>query len=552
MAFEVDRWSRARWFGVVTLVALVTRAPVFLHPFLSGDEATYAALANAMLDGRWLYVDAVDHKPPLIAATYAVMLGICGRYDLQAVHLISIGVVVATAVLLALLARNLGAAPGQARLSGLLYVVASATGPGPDVLAANAELFMALPSVAALALVTRSPRTSSVRSRTSEVARSLTAGAAVGAAALYKYQAAAMLAPVIVLAWRTPPVARRLARISAVLAGLAAVVAGVIAVYVLTGEFDALRFWAWTFPLTYAGALDPGSVLLNAVLRTLAWGAPNTVLLAAAWLGWARAGAGGRGALPPADQVSRTRRIVLIVWLAAAALGVAAGGRFFGHYYLQLLPPLVVLAGAGLAHLGRTVLGPRLTVGALALPLAAFWIASAADAVFRPEVTRDTAVYRHLAAELRSRGTPGDTLFVWGNSSQLYVFARMPMGTRFPFCNYQTGKMWGTPADRENAIGTEAHIVGASWPLLLEDIERRAPTWIVDAAEAGLDRWRGHPIARYPPLASLVACRYDAVTRVDGATIYRRRAASTAGPAPRAACASVDGPAPGAGLSAGR
>jgi hypothetical protein len=35
------------------------------------------------------------------------------------------------------------------------------------------------------------------------------------------------------------------------------------------------------------------------------------------------------------------------VWLFASFLGVSPGGRFFGHYFNQILPPLALLAAWG-------------------------------------------------------------------------------------------------------------------------------------------------------------------------------------------------------------
>ena len=40
-------------------------------------------------------------------------------------------------------------------------------------------------------------------------------------------------------------------------------------------------------------------------------------------------------------------------WLAVSAIGVAAGGRFYPHYYIQLIPPLAVLAAPYYAELWR-------------------------------------------------------------------------------------------------------------------------------------------------------------------------------------------------------
>ena len=43
----------------------------------------------------------------------------------------------------------------------------------------------------------------------------------------------------------------------------------------------------------------------------------------------------------------------LWLWLLSAALSVAVGLRFFGHYYLQLLPPLCLLTRRRAAPSGR-------------------------------------------------------------------------------------------------------------------------------------------------------------------------------------------------------
>jgi hypothetical protein len=65
-------------------------------------------------------------------------------------------------------------------------------------------------------------------------------------------------------------------------------------------------------------------------------------------------------------------------------------------------------------------------------------------------------------------------------------------------------------------------VLEPAWRMLFADIDLRRPAWIVDAAAAGLDRWQGHAIERYPCLASLVASRYRRVATVAGADIYER------------------------------
>ena len=43
----------------------------------------------------------------------------------------------------------------------------------------------------------------------------------------------------------------------------------------------------------------------------------------------------------------------LWLWAISAAVSVAVGLRFFGHYYLQLAPPLALLAAGALVHGSR-------------------------------------------------------------------------------------------------------------------------------------------------------------------------------------------------------
>jgi len=521
MISEPGAWSRTRWILALALSTLSTRAPVFFYPLFNGDEATYAALANAMLNGQWLYVGAVDHKPPLISVTYAAVFAVAGQYSLQAVHAWSVCVVFCTALLVAAFARRVGVGQGASRLAALAYVVSCAMGPGQDMLAANAELMMALPAMAGLVLMAgRRPSPGSNGLRGGAVASmgvSVAAGVCIGVAALFKYQAIAVLAPALLVAWMWRPKPDRIWSLAGAAAGSVIPAALLIGGYAAAGHLDALQFWAWSFPLTYAGALRAADVCGNAAGWTLAWTASNAVLVVSAWMGW-RSNDTCSAATAP-----RGLRLVWVVWLACAALGVAAGGRFFLHYYLQLVPPLCVFAAVGVPRLMRRVSPTVVGVGVLA-PLLLFWFGNVFDPYVRTDVARDTRVYRMVGEALRQRATPGETLFVWGNSSQIYAFARMPMGTRFPFCNYQTGKMWGTPADREGASDTDRFIVPESWPMLLTDLDTRRPTWIVDAAEAGLDRWTGRSIATYPALVDVVSRRYEVATRVAGATLYRRLA----------------------------
>jgi hypothetical protein len=326
--------------------------------------------------------------------------------------------------------------------------------------------------------------------------------------------------------------------LAAVLVGFLLPFGALVGVWGRAGRLDSLLFWAWHYPLVYAGKLPATRILGNLLPMTAAWGAAALAFLVAA--------ANGFRALRRAqndqddgqdDERRRALALVALAWLIGSALGVAAGGRFFLHYYLQLAPPIALLAAASS---WRTVLARRLAIAYTGMLLVAFWAANAFDHTVRPRIRHHTQAYAAIGEWIRQHTGADARLLVWGNSPEIYFFSQRRMGTRFPFCNYQSGRIWGTSADDEpapskdgedparseaaggHARSTEKEALPEAWPMLLEDLVQRRPAVIVDAASAGLDRWAGYELFRYPRLWAIVKHDYREAARVAGAAIYLR------------------------------
>jgi phosphoglycerol transferase MdoB-like AlkP superfamily enzyme len=502
------------WVGTLIVAAFVLRLPLFLVPFSSGDEATYSALARALLDGQTMYVGAVDHKPPLMAFTYAAVYLFAGFGGIHAVHALSVLVVALTGVLLRRVAEQMGMAGSDARAAAFAWIVFSSIGPAGDALAANGEIFMLLPSVGAVALVARSS-TGEGEARSS-IARWLGAGLLAGVASLYKYQATTILVPLALLAV-TPVLGVRtvVTRLALLGWGFCLPLVALVGWYAHLGQLDALHRWAWTYPLLYANSLPPAQALRNLLVGLLAWSATGVGLLLAA----------ARGLRAARALVSSRGMVAIAAWVAGGAVAVSAGGRFTLHYFLQLLPPLCLLAAPALSMAAaRPGRWRRTLVATTALPLAIFLLSNVLGQPTRPSLRRHTRVYQEVGRYLDAVAAASDSVFVWGNSPEIYYFSRRVMGTRFPFCNYHTGKIWGTAADREGAPVPPAQVYEPAWQALLEDLERRKPRWIVDAAAGGLDRWTGHDISRYPRLLAVINGAYRRHATVAGVIIYRLHA----------------------------
>jgi hypothetical protein len=130
--------------------------------------------------------------------------------------------------------------------------------------------------------------------------------------------------------------------------------------------------------------------------------------------------------------------------------------------------------------------------------------------------------YESVSRRMVALTGPGDRVFVWGNSPQLYVLARRPLGARFTFCNYMTGESPGTPTE-DGGWNADASSLPESWNMLFADLETRRPLLFVDAAAAGWDGYDKFPLARYPRLAAYVAAHYIVAETTSGVVLYRRK-----------------------------
>src|SRR4030088_1702879 len=93
--------SAMRWGAIVAAVVVLARLPSFAHRLLDGDEAIYASIAALMNTGRPLYADGgVDNKPPGIFWVYSATFHVAGTYQMTAIHLVGLLVMVSTCALL--------------------------------------------------------------------------------------------------------------------------------------------------------------------------------------------------------------------------------------------------------------------------------------------------------------------------------------------------------------------------------------------------------------------------------------------------------------------
>jgi 4-amino-4-deoxy-L-arabinose transferase-like glycosyltransferase len=474
-----SRRSTLRLFGVLFLLTVALRTPAFFVKVFNSDETFLATQAEVISDGGKLYEEAADRKPPLVPYIYAGTFALFSTTALWSVRVMAMLAIALTALLLALEARR-RYGRRAAWIAGVLMVLASVAFAPQDGQAANFEIFM-LPAMTAAVLLARR-------------GRSFSSGVAVALATLTKQTGAATLIPVLYLVWKQ----RGRKSATDALSGFTAPLA-LVALAVGPGE---LLFWTTIGNGSYLGITGRwGMVLLMFLLMTAAFAAANLPIvwtLPRAWRERRTAGAGDTD---------------LWLWLLSAGLSVAVGLRFFGHYYLQLVPPLALLTAGALARSSH-----RAMTRTVALAAGVATVATGFGFLVQP--FNEKAEYETVSEYLKVHAGTEDRILVWGHVPEIYWASGKRPATRFFTSGFLTGWEPGRPG---NDASVEDATPGA-WDLFFEDFATHPPTYILDTAYSGIRGAQYYTISRYPDLARIVYRDYQYVESVEGIGIYKRRA----------------------------
>ena len=492
-----SRQFRLAALGIIFLTVAI-RLPSLLHPQPIDSEAMYSVVANEIVDGGRPYIDAVERKPPLLFWTYAAIFKVAGEFNWKALHFVAlVWTLCAMAGLYVigseLFDRNTGL------IAALFYGIFQHWWTWKN-LAFDGEMLINLPIIWAWAIAFRR---SSSRLRPELFA----AGALLGAAFLLKQPAAIAAAPLgIYLLLPSYRTSRSLTGMNSILqatmltAGFLAALGLVTIVLSKRGILREAFYWTiadhdiphvfWrkgrVNTLEFLGACLP--LVIGAIMASRDKGE--------IWAGKA------------------AERIALFGLLAASAIGAAAGARFYRHYYIQLIPPLALLAAPHYVRLWSRkqpwLLRP-VTWAWLALTVIAFsivhWMGLA-----RQRAPSEAGRY------LSTHSAPGDRIFVWGQTPKIYLDAHRRPASRYITTFPLTGYVFGGPIP---GFDTRSRILPGAWTNLERDFAKHPPTYIIDVQSD--PETAQYPVKNFPILAKLLAERCRPVAHTAEGVIYRMR-----------------------------
>jgi hypothetical protein len=483
----MTRRQLALWAGLIALTVFIAHLPSFFHRLLDGDEAVYGSIAALLNTGGELYgPGGVDNKPPGIFWVYAATFRAAGAYQMTAIHLVGLAVIVATCALLFVIGRDLGGAR-TGLLAALFYGLLTAAG-NPRLLATNTEIFMELALTASALLMFRR--------------HWFWSGVLLVVAGAFRQVAAVNLLLAALAIVRLEPAGNRLRPAASLAGGVAAALAAGAVVLLLTGSLAG--FWRWTVESLYGYASTtwiPSYVWQRARDSVV----PFVLDMAVLWIAaialatrWRR--------LDPLERL-------VVVWLVVAMVGSMAAGHLSWHYFIQAMGPLALAAALFFSRVSLKRWVAAVAAVGIAIPVLGWWTYDLGADPLTYDFSPPVPQHELVAVYIHDHTTPGQRVFVWGDWPALYVESDRLMASRFP------GFLRGF--DRGSGIAPNNWDTTSDvWPELQSDLNAHPPALIVDTASAGWSDFSMYPMRDYPVLANLVDSSYHAVATVDGVVIY--------------------------------
>jgi 4-amino-4-deoxy-L-arabinose transferase-like glycosyltransferase len=434
------------------------------------DEGVYAYIGWGMLDGLVPYKEVFDHKPPGIYLLYSLVFLLTEPSALNVKVFASI-YTLGTALAVFLLTRKVAGTKAGC-LSALLFGIFSC-GPKIEGGGVNAEIFMILPYTLAAYFLLQAAETDKRKSY-------FLAGLFTGLACTIKQVAVVnvlwIAAFLLFRIWRR----RTEKTVSEIAVDGAAVAVGMVLPWIPFALYfyvqDGLHeffYWQVSFNIDYIGVgykYLPNFSLVFDQMKMVLSGNGILWVLALAGIGSLRRqvsepeGSHSDSALQPSEK--RVVLLLMATWPIFSFLGIMLGRRYYGHYFIQIIPSLAVLGGIGLTGLfyelrlrGRSLLRQpsRVLLAVLIISSGVLFVKTDAPYYLKYDAEQISlrvygtpvfSVSRFVGKYLRERTQPDDLIYVWAVKPEINFYALRK--TPSPFLVYSTSFArlpWDTHAE---------------------------------------------------------------------------------------------------------
>lgn len=478
----------SKWLAVILGLVILLRIPSLFEPYWYGDEGVYQTIGQALSRGWVLYQDIHDNKPPFIY--YLSMVG--SQPVVRAMILVW---TLAGTIIFFKLCR-LAPGPRLALLSALAFGVLMSV-PFLEGNIANAENFFVVLTTAGMLGIYRVIFGKKRRMRT----WALLAGVAFSLGTLFKVPAVfdAFAGGLLIASAAFFEKDKRLIKAAFF------VILGFIIPWAVVGMFEWTQ-GAWSYFLKEA--------VFNNISYLSSWNqsagpqsfsvSPGTLtgrvvlaILSSVFIIFLR------------KRVSKVTSFSLL-WLVWAFVGATLSGRPYAHYFLQIVPPFILVVGGlfrknfGLDKF-LTVSGIGLSVVIIlnwrlwsyrTIPYYENFLSWTTGGISKEKYYSyfdpATLSLYELASYLTTTTSPNERIFIWGDQPSVYSLAhRLPVGrytTAYHVTDFDPGEKETTAA--------------------IDKFKPRVVVWMIGEKSP------------YPKLAERLSLFYTRQTVVGGGVVY--------------------------------
>lgn len=429
MLRQIFSKNEGRFLFFLLLAFSFLRLPSLFEPLWYGDEGIYQVLGRAMLHGRILYSGIWDNKPPLLYITYALV-----NSDQFLIRLLSYLAGIFSVYGFYLLTKELFARPKIRYVSTTLFAILFAI-PATEANIANAENFLIVFLVFAGLLVFKSTE-SYLEKRRKQL---FIAGLLVGVAFLYKIVAVIDLSAFILfitflslpkkIKFNKNTFINLFHHVLPLLTGFMLPLLSTIIYFLLTGSLSA--FFSATFinNVSYVGYknflfIPQGFLIVKIIL----------LMMFTLFIFWKR------------DSFSKAS-LFIFLWFAFSYFNVFFSQRAYTHYLLVGITGFSLLAGLVFSEKSSRRLSVALLIISLFTTFSVFnfmrpqrifayynnfftyAIGKKSTTSYQEFFDEDVPEDYAAAGFLKNHIKKNETIFIWGNSAQIYTLSNtLPPG----------------------------------------------------------------------------------------------------------------------------
>ena len=438
----------------MVLILQVNLFVPFLQEPLERDEGAYAYIAQRLPAGELPYRDSFDHKPPAIYFTYALIFKFFGE-SILSIRIFTLAI----SLLSTLLVFAIGLwfwGSGGGLLSAFLCALFSG-GPYIQGTSANTETFMLLPMLLAFYLFILGTK----KSKWDKLCL-LAAGLFSGLAVMFKQVALLNFAVLLVFSFFLPDHSRKEKGLS-----LTTLCAGFII-------FPLIFFYYFWLNHALLDFINAAFVYNIGYIKSQPWFWPAFLQVFLFWnsILWLLAAAATIYILL---KDRKYENLLLAGWAFFSVLGVISGKIFYGHYFIQAIPALVLLSSYALLkyfdepaiNLSRIFVAVALFSLSLILVLNQmdFYFSTPEQITIKKHGIPNFAFSREVANYVKATTSPGDNIYVWGAEPEIYFYSQRKAASKF---------IYYYPLFIEGALKIET---------IMEEIKTNRPKEIILAAQ---------------------------------------------------------------------